>query len=164
VLKFSVPISKIAAAVTEDVERTTRAIAFEVFQRIIYRTPVDEGRARGNWQIALSNRKDDVLEVTDTSGGATVAAGAQDVSAYKGGMSIHISNNLVYINSLEFGRKEWAESPMSDNLYAAYKNTKLTQDGHSKQAPYGMVRITLRELPEITQSVGSAIRAMPRKI
>jgi len=138
-LKFSVPLSKIAAAVAEDVERAARAIAFETFQRIVYRTPVDTGRARGGWQIALDSVPGALPDdYTDKSGGETVANAAAATAGFGAGMNIRIVNNVVYILPLEFG--------------------------HSQQAPSGMARVTLRELPDITRDVAAAVRASPKRI
>lgn len=80
------------------------------------------GRFRANWQFGAGSADTTTTEDTDASGAATLARlkGAIDGAAI-GGMWI-VSNSLPYAKRLEYG---W-----------------------SKQAPGGMVRLTVQELPD----------------
>jgi hypothetical protein len=106
-----------------------RMTALEIHRRVVFKTPVDTGRARANWQITLGTSKVRVLTDTDKSGTATIAAGLAVLRAMPQPYDILIANNLPYIIPLEYG--------------------------HSQQAPQGMVRTTLREMESI---VGKAVR------
>jgi hypothetical protein len=96
-----------------------KRIAVDLLRRIVFRTPVDTGRARGNWQVARGGGSDSPLEKFDKSGGATFAAGASAIGSTKEFSLITIFNNVNYINILE--------------------------GGSSSQFPSGMVAVSLAE-------------------
>lgn len=109
-----------------------RALAMKVFSRVILRTPVDTGRARANWQCTMGSPADGVLEAEDKSG-AEAMARARDVSVGIGtdDRSIFLTNNLPYIEALE--------------------------NGHSGQAPQGMVAITVAEFEGLAEQVAGQV-------
>lgn len=109
-----------------------RALAMKVFSRVILRTPVDTGRARANWQCTMGSPADGVLEAEDKSG-AEAMARARDVSVGIGtdDRSIFLTNNLLYIEALE--------------------------NGHSGQAPQGMVAITVAEFEGLAEQVAGQV-------
>lgn len=97
--------------------------ALEALTRVILRSPVDTGRFRGNWNVALENADLSTSKSVDKSGQETISRGTAFINAVeiKGGTTtIVISNNLPYAKPLE--------------------------EGHSKQAPHGMVALTIQEL------------------
>jgi hypothetical protein len=106
---------------------TTRAQATTIFQkitidldtRVVMGTPVDEGRARGNWFPSLNKPSNAVDEKSlDKSGSAAIAAIPAEAMSAELGDTIWLTNNLPYILPLE--------------------------NGHSQlQAPEGMVDINL---------------------
>ena len=87
------------------------------------------GRFRGNWQFSIDSPADGVLDQIDPSGNVSVAVLMTQVQALTIGQTAYIVNNLPYAIPLEYG--------------------------HSKQAPGGMVRITLARFQQI---VNEAIR------
>lgn len=87
------------------------------------------GRFRGNWQFSIDTPADGELDTIDPSGNATLAALRAQVSGLTIGQTAYIVNNLPYAIPLEYG--------------------------HSKQAPHGMVRVTLANFQRI---VDEAIR------
>lgn len=94
-------------------------IAGEVFRRVILRTPVDTGRARGNWQVTIGAPSDLTLDGTD-GGRSAVLRAIETVRGWRlGSAAIYLTNNLPYIERLE--------------------------NGWSKQAPTGMVALTVAE-------------------
>lgn len=97
-----------------------RRISLEALRKIVRRTPVDTGRARGNWQTSVGAPVDGVLYVDDKSGGGAIARGDNATDGLKPFTTVWIANNLPYIEPLE--------------------------NGHSQQAPAGMVGVTLAEL------------------
>jgi len=97
-----------------------KKIAMEALRRVVMKTPVDTGRARGNWQVDINNVPSGALETTDKSGEGTIAGGVAALATLPPFGTIWIANNLPYIKALE--------------------------DGHSSQAPTGMVSVTLAEL------------------
>jgi hypothetical protein len=87
------------------------------------------GRFRGNWQFSIDTPAQGELDTFDHSGNATIAALKAQVSGLTAGQTAYIVNNLPYGIPLEYG--------------------------HSKQAPHGMVRMTLAKFQKI---VDDAIR------
>ncbi|WP_339523444.1 hypothetical protein [Pseudomonas sp. EL_65y_Pfl2_R96] len=87
------------------------------------------GRFRGNWQFSIGTPADGELDQIDPSGNVSVAVLMTQVQALTIGQTAYIVNNLPYAVPLEYG--------------------------HSKQAPGGMVRITLARFQRI---VDEAIR------
>lgn len=101
-----------------------RKVALDLLVAIILKTPVDTGRARGNWRVAI-NETDRTTNVNlkDKQGTNTINRGSQKIMAgtqQTPYVEIVISNSLPYIVPLEFG--------------------------HSKQAPNGMVTITVAKM------------------
>jgi hypothetical protein len=64
-------------------------------------TPVDTGRARSNWIVRIGEASSEVREPAEV--GSVLAEGQAVISQYRGGSSIHITNNLPYINRLNEG-------------------------------------------------------------
>ena len=86
-------------------------------------TPVKTGRARGNWQIGIGN---DPISELDRKG----YVGEEELpklDKLDGDETIYISNNLPYIRALEYG--------------------------HSKQAPQGMVGVTVSHLKSTVERI-----------
>lgn len=122
---FTLDIEQFVKKTKLDLRTVIRKIVLDVFVRVIVRTPVDTGRARGNWQTSLG------FPVTAqisrrVHGKGDSAAPAGEASAVVGKFlmgdkdgDVYLSNNVPYIMFLEYGS--------------------------SIQAPVGMVRITLAE-------------------
>ncbi|KJZ38945.1 hypothetical protein [Pseudomonas fluorescens] len=87
------------------------------------------GRFRGNWQFSIDTPADGVLDQIDPSGNVSIAVLRTQVQSLTIGQTAYLVNNLPYAVPLEYG--------------------------HSKQAPGGMVRITLARFQQI---VDEAIR------
>lgn len=113
--------SFMARATRQQVSLVTRGLALQALGGVVLRTPVDTGRARGNWQVAIGvenvNGESGVL---DKGGASTVTQGGATIARQQGFQKILIQNNVPYIGRLN--------------------------DGHSKQAPAGYVEGTLASL------------------
>jgi hypothetical protein len=112
--------------------KAVRALTLETMKRIVMRTPVDTGRARGNWNVGVGSPDRSTTEGTDRAGGGTIARGSAPIAAWQGTGSLFITNSLPYIIPLE--------------------------DGHSSQAPAGMVKVTIAELQPLAREVAARIR------
>ena len=98
-----------------------KVIAIKALRGIVLKTPVDTGRARGNWIVTINVPAEDVIEDRDKRGGTTLRKGVAEI----GGLDlpfqiIFITNNLEYISFLE--------------------------EGSSDKAPEGMVAVTITAL------------------
>lgn len=103
-----------------------RKIAIDAFTRIVIRSPVDTGRFRGNWQVSIENIPSGSSD-TGKSEGEVIGEINSVVGQMRVGQSIFFVNNLPYARRLEYG---W-----------------------SKQAPNGMVRLTVQEFQPIVDAI-----------
>lgn len=105
-----------------------RKISMELFQRVILRSPVDTGRFRANWQVAIGTIPIGTLELTDATGQAAMSRAQAAAMGLEAGDTITLVNNLPYGPRLEAG--------------------------YSAQAPTGMVALTVQEFQSIARQVG----------
>lgn len=113
-------------------DKLMQALFLEAHRRVVLKTPVDTGRARGNWQPTSGDPAEGALENTlDPSGAATISQGAAVAKKLKYGDTAFTVNNLPYINALE--------------------------NGHSQQAPQGMVALTVEELKNVSDAIVTEI-------
>ena len=124
---FSADLSRFILHNQGNIDKTVRQTVVLVSQGVIMQTPVLSGRARANWSFGKSAMPTGTTEATDTSGSATIAKIASQVTSVKAGGSVWLSNNLPYIYRLEY-------------------------EGYSRKAPAGFVRKTLANLPAAIES------------
>lgn len=112
-------------------ELITKRIVFDVFSRVIMKTPVDTGRLRANWVVsvgdvpkkAVNESKMDPSGVTPDGSGssATKSEVLGELGKQKlAGTVVWLTNSLPYAYPIEYG--------------------------HSRQAPQGMVRLSVAEV------------------
>lgn len=118
-------------------DESTTAIALEVFRRVIKRTPVETGRARANWQTSIGKPDYTITEQSDKSGDGAISRALAVLSKRKGDAPAFLANSLPYVPKLEYG---------------GYSEGPRTEGGFSRQAPKGMVRITIAEFDQIVRS------------
>ncbi|HZJ98457.1 MAG TPA: HK97 gp10 family phage protein [Tissierellaceae bacterium] len=121
--------------------KIVKVAAMELFKSVIMMTPVDTGRARGNWQCTMTRPADGVID-SEQSEEATIAKMVETTLKSSISKGIFLTNNLPYIQKLEYG---------------GYGQGPKTEGGYSKQAPAGMVRVSLdriqKDLKEIIADV-----------
>lgn len=67
-------------------------------------TPVDTGRAKGNWNVSIGSIDETTTDNTDRGGSEAIARGKSTIEEWKVGRGeIFISNSLPYILALENG-------------------------------------------------------------
>lgn len=133
-MSFSGDIKRFAAKAEKAALFVFRGTALDLFSKIVLRTPVGNpsiwkagkatpgytgGSLRANWQVRLNRPASGEVSGTDKSGGSTIAKGQPTINRAKGGDAIYVTNNLPYAGPVE--------------------------NGHSTQAPTGMVKVTIRE-------------------
>ncbi|MCO1337103.1 hypothetical protein MO867_22525, partial [Microbulbifer sp. OS29] len=124
-MKFSASIKQFNEDALAEADRLYRATNIELFNSVIRDTPVDTGRARGNWQTTTGDLAQSSSLRLDRSGAEAQAEVIQKV----GGLDKvnYLTNNLPYIQPLEYG--------------------------HSKQAPAGMVRRNVLRIKSIIRRI-----------
>src|SRR5690348_12134846 len=100
---FALDVSRWAAKARGRADLVVRKVSLDVFSRVIKRTPVDTGRARGNWQASIGAQAVGEVATTDKSGASTVAAAQAVTSQAKAGDVVWLINNVPYIRRLETG-------------------------------------------------------------
>lgn len=110
------------------IKEVRKNYAFALYSSIVKKTPVDTGRARANWNVSVGSP--DLSTTEDTRKTPKLKDKMPDPN---GDESIFISNNLPYITKLEYGG--YPNPPK--------KGSGKTVNGYSKQAPEGMVGVTL---------------------
>ena len=118
ILKFSAQIEAFAEKIKAAPAVVQKKIAIDLWSSITRRTPVDTGRARANWFLNVGAPSQRVDEYPDAKTGSVPAPELPDISKVDGYQPVFIINNLPYIEALE--------------------------NGHSKQAPNGMVRLAIQ--------------------
>lgn len=97
-----------------------KKIALEVLTRVVLKTPVQSGRARGNWFVTINEPDMSVADQVDPTGRLAIGEGTSVITAMPSAQTVIIQNNLPYIGKLE--------------------------SGSSQQAPVGMVAVTIAEI------------------
>ena len=118
-MSFSSDLAKFAKKTNSSLDQTGRAIALELFRSVILDTPVDTGRARGNWQTSLWNPKEGEVD-RDLS--AALQETARETSVFGMGKLIYLANNLPYIYRLEFGWSQQQPGGMARRNVARIKS------------------------------------------
>ncbi|MBO9717522.1 MAG: HK97 gp10 family phage protein [Pseudoxanthomonas sp.] len=114
-------------------DQVVRKVGLQIGARLVEQSPVDTGRFRANWNVAFGRIDPLTTPSTDKGGGQTKERIRVLLNGWPVGSDIYFTNSLPYAIPLEYG--------------------------HSKQAPLGMVRITVAEFQTF---VDSAIKSLPQ--
>ncbi len=110
-MAFADDVRRFSVRAGDSSDRIVRTVTLSLFNGIIRDTPVDTGRARGNWQTTVGTPASGVI---DRTGSGPAMAEVEANTPDGAGQVTLLSNDLPYIEDLE--------------------------DGTSKQAPEGMVK------------------------
>lgn len=109
---FNIRMAAIGERVTKNADKLVRKTAIVADQAVVSATPVDTGRAKSGWIAKVgagSTKKQEAYSEgshgsTSAENAAAALAQAEAVIAtYRGGSSIHITNNVKYIGKLNTG-------------------------------------------------------------
>lgn len=103
-----------------EVNKVARATTLNILKGVVLATPIDTGRARGNWQTSVSKSISLPVDSLDKSGGSTINKGEAVLSATKGiKYPVYwISNNLPYIEELNRGSSQQAPAKFVESVIA----------------------------------------------
>lgn len=145
-MSFTADLSRFVNKAKSNVDQVVRVVVIGLGLRIIMRNPVGDtkywktkyppkgyvgGRSRANWQYNFGQMPTNVLEIVDTSGSATVKSLTSGVLGAPVAGIHWIVNNVDYIKRLE--------------------------DGWSRQAPNGMVGVTLVEFQNVVSQAARGV-------
>lgn len=143
---FALQIAAWVEKTKGDMDKVTRYALMSIDGRLVNRSPVGDakywthpapkgyagGRFRGNWQMSVGTPVAGALDVVDQDGKATLSAHASVVAAAKAGEVFYLMNNLPYAKRIE--------------------------EGWSRQAPVGLVAITVVEWRNIVDAAVNGVR------
>lgn len=144
---FALDIAKFVAKAEKNAEQVVRKVGIDLLASVIDKTPVGNpelwsspapagyvgGRLRANWTASIGSPDTGTTTETDAQGGQTKARGSAKIDGWRGG-DIYLMNSLPYARAIEY-------------------------TGHSRQAPAGMVRVTVVEFQTF---VNAAARSLPK--
>ncbi|WP_370600477.1 HK97 gp10 family phage protein [Pseudomonas nitroreducens] len=110
-MSFSDDIARFTAATEKAADKIVGATTLELFAGIIKDTPVDTGRARGDWQTTVATPAADENDRIDPSGAQAIAEAVAGIPL-KAGQEVFLTNNLPYIEDLEYGSSPKAPQGM----------------------------------------------------
>lgn len=100
---FARRMRQIAREIEPAVGGAVNTAAGLILATVIPATPVDTGRARGNWQVSIGVAIRSEIERLDKTGAGTLNQGRSQISMRPPGQTIYISNNVPYIGRLNEG-------------------------------------------------------------
>ena len=124
-------VSDFAKLYQQRMASVIRQSCAELSTRVIARTPVDSGDLRASW---TPNKGEPKAVNVDTASGGSRHDIAAVVNSLEAGDTYSLANGQPYAQRIEY-------------------------EGHSPQAPSGMVRITIAEFPQIVRSAVNASRS-----
>lgn len=144
---FTLDVSRFVEKAKIAPAKVLRKVGLELTRSIVLKTPVGNpslwqspapagyvgGRARANWAASIGAPASGTTESTDKSGAGTIAAAGATFAAADGTQPLYLINNLPYIRALEY-------------------------EGHSRQAPAGMVRVTVAEFQTLVDRAAQGVR------
>jgi len=143
VTTFALDLKRFEEKAVAKQQQALRKISIELFGRVIMRTPVDTGRLRGNWQATTFVPATSEVNVLDKGSktnsrgiGNSIAKGSMQETILAEGNPVmfHLTNTLPYAKVIEYG------DPVK-----------------SKQAPAGMVRVSIIEFRDVVEEVVNAL-------
>lgn len=144
-MTFALDLKKFADKTDARVNALVRKIVIDVGTSVVLKSPVGDakywkspapkgyvgGRFRANWQYGLGAMDLTTSEKIDASGAATISAIVGKVGDTPAGQVHYLTNSLPYADRLE--------------------------NGWSRQAPNGMVNLTVLEFQPIVDAAAKAI-------
>ncbi|HEY0860671.1 MAG TPA: hypothetical protein VGE19_07160 [Pseudoxanthomonas sp.] len=131
---FGLDIARFVEKAKAAPEQVVRKVGLDLASRVVLRSPVDTGRFRANWNVAFGRVDTLTTPSTDKTGGKTLERVRVQINGWTPGQDIYLTNSLPYAIPLEYG---WSK----------------------KQAPQGMVRITVAEFQTF---VNAAVAELPK--
>lgn len=136
-MSFGSDLDSFAKKAPKQVDEARRKTVLDLFSAIIKSTPVDTGRAKGNWQTSVGTVRAAVLERMDPTGQGDMSTEVETellaaLAQWSDDDTITLANGLPYILRLE--------------------------DGSSKQAPAGMARRNVKRFEPLLKAAAAQAR------
>lgn len=143
-MSFALDVSKFVEKTKKNPEIVMRQVSMKLFSAIILASPVDTGRFRMNWQAAGATPRSGLVAGEDKTGAAAIASAETFITNTQAWEEFTLTNNLPYANVIEYG---------------GYPGSgPNTVGGYSKQAPKGIVRVTIDRFQQLIDEEAAKVR------
>lgn len=131
---FALDISNWAGKTMARQDTILQKVSLDITKGVTMTNPVDTGRSRASWRVGINN--------VDLSTMAKLKSGE------------HISPMDAYNMVIEKARAIIEDIRAGDIIFVSnnVEYVPYLEDGHSQQAPNGMVAVTLRRFPGIVET------------
>ena len=132
---FAENLARLSLQAADRATLLVQKTALDMGSQVVEQSPVLTGRFKGNWNSSVGAADMSVSDEVDPSGRRTIdrMRSSLTLDNVRRGTKIFISNALPYARKLEY-------------------------EGHSRQAPNGMVRLTLQRTAEAVKKAVSEIK------
>ena len=145
-MSFTSDIEKFVKKTGANADKVVRNVVLDIGKSLVMKTPVGDpkywkskppkgyagGHARGNWQHSVGNRVIEEIDCIDKSGRKSIDRIDQSIPQSAAGLVHYVQNSVPYIKRLE--------------------------EGHSRQAPHGMVALTEIEFKDYMSKALAALK------
>lgn len=141
---FALDVGKFARKYEANMEVIGKKLLFEISGSLVAMSPVDTGRFRANWQFGVGSAPGGNLYEMPTKGEPRGEQNFPDDGATTGRLQSQIS-----------------DSKMLGNVHYLANNLPYAQrleDGWSKQAPAGMVKITVTRFEAFVSAAVAGVK------
>lgn len=143
---FSLQLKEFVERTKLKAETVVRKTALQMQSSMVNLSPVDTGQFRANWNCGIGSLDKSTTQAVDKSGQSVISETASKLDGWEPGAVIWLTNSLPQARALEFGL--YGKPPGS-------ANGPKTTGGYSRQAPAGMVRLTVQNFNEyVKKSIG----------
>ena len=146
-MSFALDIQKFAQKCGANADLVTRKVVLDIGRSLVEKTPVGNpdlwqnpdnkpegyvgGHARANWSHSIGALVNQEFKEIDATGGASIDRIVGSVPVKAAGKVHYIQNSLPYMQALE--------------------------EGHSSQAPHGMVALTELQFAQFVEQAAAAV-------
>ncbi len=138
--EIDLPLAEFAKELEVTLDLVLQRVALDLMGRIVLRTPVDTGRARSSWDLSIGSPSDWIPPELPGKG-KRVAAKQSFTSSFAGGQAQNAGLNtksLSTASAITSAQPIWIVSNLP--------YIEALENGHSKQAPVGMVVLSVAEI------------------
>lgn len=145
-MSFASDIEKFVKKTGANADKVVREVVLDIGKSLVMKTPVGDpkywkskppkgyagGHARANWQHSVGSRVTEEIDCIDKSGQKSINRIQQSIPQSAAGLVHYVQNSVPYIKRLE--------------------------EGHSRQAPQGMVALTEIEFKDYMSKALAALK------
>jgi hypothetical protein len=138
-MSFANEVKAFQVKAEDKTEEQVKFICLTLLTDLVMGTPVDTGRARGNWQASINSPVITATSRRDKVGRGTIKEEGRATEQAPGNI-FYITNNLPYISVLEYGM--YGNPPGS-------ANGPKTTSGFSNQSKSGWIRYSIERAKQL---------------